>query len=63
MLDYLKDITKKIIDYDKGAPDLMHIVYNHLTYEVIKTLCMMVEYGLFTQYATKLMEDAVNDQR
>ena len=45
------------------ATDLMHTVYNHLTYEVIKTLCMMVEYGLFTQYATKLMENAVNDQR
>ncbi len=35
--------------------DINQLVFNELTYEVIRALNMMFNFGLFTNYATSLM--------
>lgn len=67
LLSYLETRTGYIIDFQKDkdafdnqnkVSDLIEKVFNQLTYEVIRTLSIMVKFGFFTKYATKLMENA-----
>ena len=40
--------------------DITGDIFNQLTFEVIKAVNSMVKFGLFTQYATYLMDKAKN---
>jgi hypothetical protein len=64
LLNHLEGRAKLAIAVQEGreARDVTNDVFNQLTYEVIRTINVMLKFGLFTQYATQLMETAMAEK-